>query len=118
MAWCVNSFQLQLANHNNFIVLKVAALEFVITLFAAAHRGAGQRGQFSAPRNKIGVNMSFQDVRDTESIQMRKFQVNIYVPAGIDDGANSGGFISNNIRKMSQALGTDCFQYHFVPFDR
>ena len=70
--------------------------------------GAG--GKFPVSGNKIGVQMSFENVADGESVFFGGLQIEIHITLGIDH--HRFAFRAHHVRSVSQAAEIELFEVH------
>ena len=72
-------------------------LKSVVLRRSHTNLGARTVRQLETAGDEIGMNVSFENVRDADSHALRNIQVNVHISAGIDDRGNAGGVIANQI---------------------
>jgi hypothetical protein len=74
--------------------------------------GSGTLGQFAVTGNEIGMQVSFENVTDANTLFIGSFEVNIDIPLGIDH--NGLSLRGQHVRRMRQATQVKLLEVHGV----
>ena len=74
--------------------------------------GAGQRGEIAAARDVVVVEVRLDDVGDADIEVAGRREINIDVPAWIDDRGDAGALIGDEGRQMTQPFDPELADLH------
>src|SRR5215469_12385737 len=78
--------------------------------------GVSALGEFTVPRDEIGVHVCLDDVLDLPPVASGRLQVNLHIPLRIENGGDT--LRSNHVGRVGQATQIESFhsyQFHAFP---
>ena len=85
-----------------------------LRLSSQANGGACRLAQLEMAGEKIGVQVSEDDVLDAKVVLLGKLQIDADVPLRVDDHRATGSFVRDQVGRVSQALEVELLEDHAV----